>query len=169
MTLNLIVTRHAKSSWDDLTLEDFERPLNARGRASAVAIGKWLEAQGHRPAAVLHSSAVRTTETWDRVSTCLASPASVTGLDTLYLASGDQILNALGKQQGETIMLIGHNPGIGDFAHRIIATAPDHPRFRDYPTAATLVCSIDANSWADVRWGTGHPLEFVVPRDLIEP
>ena len=46
MTCTLILMRHAKSSWDDLTLSDHERPLNKRGRASASAMGKWLRKNG---------------------------------------------------------------------------------------------------------------------------
>ena len=167
MTLKLIVTRHAKSSWDNLSLDDFDRPLNERGQKSADAIGNWLAENQYAPSAVLHSSAARTTETWERISKPLPEPEKAMGLDSLYLASSDRILTVLGTQSAHTVLLLGHNPGIGDFAHRVLASAPDHARFRDYPTAATLVCTFEAHNWKDVRWGTGHPVAFVVPKDLI--
>ena len=64
MTLRLILTRHAKSSWASPTMDDHARPLNRRGESSAKAIGAWLAAQGYVPELALVSSATRTRETW---------------------------------------------------------------------------------------------------------
>ena len=58
----LILTRHAKSDWDDPSLPDQERPLNARGRRSARALGDWLASRGYDPEEVLCSSARRTAD-----------------------------------------------------------------------------------------------------------
>ena len=65
MTLQLILMRHAKSSWDDPAAADFDRPLNGRGRRSAKALGHWLRQRGWLPDRVLCSSARRTRETLD--------------------------------------------------------------------------------------------------------
>ena len=60
----LILTRHAKSAWDDPRLEDFDRPLNRRGLRAALELGEWLHSRGYEPDQVLCSSAQRTRETW---------------------------------------------------------------------------------------------------------
>ena len=61
----LILTRHAKSDWDDPLLADHDRPLNARGRRSARLLGDWLASRGYEPEEVLCSTAARCRQTWD--------------------------------------------------------------------------------------------------------
>ena len=116
MPLTLILTRHAKSAWDDPELDDFERPLDGRGRAAALNIGTWLITQGYLPDTVLVSGARRTVETWSRMAGIMPSTATMESVPALYLASADIILNVLRARRSPVIMLIAHNPGIGDFA-----------------------------------------------------
>lgn len=167
MTLRLILTRHAKSSWDNPFAEDHERVLNERGRASASAIGTWLKEKGYLPAEVLCSDAARTAETWARVAAELPDPPEVSYYHRLYHAPASRMLATLAMARETTVMMIGHNPGIGDFAAGLATTAPAHPRFHDYPTTATTVFDFDAETWDDVRPGTGQVVDFIVPRDLI--
>ena len=70
----LILTRHAKSAWDDPALDDHDRPLNGRGRRAARELGDWLASRGYLPEEVLCSSALRTRETW---ATVAATPLEV--------------------------------------------------------------------------------------------
>ena len=135
MVQRLILMRHAKSSWQDPFAEDHARKLNPRGIRSARALGDWLRAKGHLPDEVLCSDARRTQETYAGLE--LATP--VTFLPGLYHASADQMMDALQRATGGTVLMIGHNPGIADFAARLLDKAPDHPRFHDYPTGATLI------------------------------
>ncbi|MBU2981957.1 histidine phosphatase family protein [Lentibacter algarum] len=165
MTLRLVLTRHAKSSWDDLTLSDFERVLNKRGQGAAKAIGAWISAQGYTPDAALCSAATRTRETLERSGL----QPETQFLDGLYHAGADKILSiAQGKGSGKTLMIVAHNPGIAEFAGRILQRTPQHPRFADYPSGATLVADFEAERWADLRFGAGTPLAFIVPRELTE-
>lgn len=166
MTLTLILTRHAKSAWDDPSLDDFERPLNGRGRSSASKLGKWLIAEGHLPDTVLVSGARRTVETWSRMAENMPATATMESVPALYLANAQTILNVLRARRSPVIMLIAHNPGIGDFASRILAAPPDHEKFTIYPTGATTVIEFDTNLWSDVGWGDGKLVDFVVPREL---
>ena len=163
MTHRLILTRHAKSSWDHPGMRDHQRPLNKRGRASAHAVGKWLDENSFSPDQVLCSSAARTRETLDRTSVS----ANARFLDTLYHAGADIMLNELQKASADTVMMIGHNPGIGEFAERLLRSFPNHPGFLSYPTCATLVADFDIESWKDARFGTATHVAFIVPRDLI--
>lgn len=160
----LILTRHAKSAWDDPMTPDRERPINARGIRSSLGLGHWLHSRGYEPDEVLCSDALRTRETWAKVA---AAPLEVTPkveyLDRLYHAGPDVMLKVLGRATGETVMMLGHNPGIGELAQMLVARAPVHPDFGRYPTAATLVVDFQIDSWADVTPGTGSVLDFFVP------
>ncbi|MGI1663990.1 SixA phosphatase family protein [Palleronia sp. KMU-117] len=167
MTRQLILTRHAKSSWDDPRLDDHDRPLNGRGRASAAAIGDWLRAKGHLPDEVLVSGARRTVETWGCMAPTMPADVVMHSEPALYHAGPQVMLNVLRTAKAPVVMLIGHNPGIAEFAERIVSSPPAHPRFADYPTAATTVMDFDINDWPAADWGGGAVRDFVVPRDLI--
>ena len=162
----LILIRHAKSDWSTPARSDHARPLNDRGRRSARAIGAWLAAREYVPSEVLCSDAARTAETWALLSEALPQGADIRFLAALYHASAPEMLAVLKGATAERVAMIGHNPGIADFAGRLVATAPDHPRFHDYPTGATTVIAFDAPSWDAVGWGQGQVRDFIVPREL---
>ncbi|MDJ0638920.1 MAG: histidine phosphatase family protein [Paracoccaceae bacterium] len=168
MSRTLILMRHAKSAWDDASLDDFDRPLNDRGRRSAPAIADWLVQLGHLPDVVLVSGARRTVETWQRMAKKMPETATMESAPALYLASPDTILNVLKSQAAQSIMMIGHNPGIAEFAARIVSKPPDHPKFESYPTAAATIINFDIAAWSDVTWASGTVQGFVVPRELID-
>lgn len=162
MTKRLILMRHAKSGWDDPTLSDIDRPLNARGRAAATALGGWLKNSAYVPDAVLCSAAARTRETL----ALLNVQAPPTFMEGLYLAPAARMMEALKDCAEDMILLIGHNPGIGQLAQDIVSGAPDHRRFYDYPTGATLVCDLPITTWADAVSRSAQVVDFIVPRDL---
>ena len=166
MALTLILTRHAKSAWDDPTLEDFDRTLNGRGRKAARAIAKWLADKGHLPDKVIVSSARRTVETWERMAPLMPETATMESSPALYLAGPEIILNVLKSRKAPSVMIICHNPGIAEFAERILASHPKHPDFHRYPTAATTVMEFDATAWSDITWHSANLIDFVVPKDL---
>ncbi len=166
MSLKLILTRHAKSDWGDPMLADRDRPLNKRGRRDAPRIGAWLASEGHVPDQALISAARRTQETWSLLSAAFAEDVPATFLSELYHAGPQGILEAIQGGNGKTLILIAHNPGIAEVAHRILRNSPSHPRFYDYPTAATLVCRIPAERWDEADWGMGETLAFLTPHDL---
>lgn len=165
MTLRLILTRHAKSSWDDPLQEDHDRVLNERGRTAAPAIGAWLQKQGYLPDEVLCSTATRTRETLDRLGLPQAETEYV---ERLYHASSDTMMDVLKRATGRTVMMIGHNPGIADLATRLLSNTPAHPQFTRYPTCATLVAEFPENEWRAGRFHTARAIDFIVPRDLTD-
>ncbi|MDO5606335.1 MAG: histidine phosphatase family protein [Paracoccus sp. (in: a-proteobacteria)] len=158
----LILTRHAKSAWDDPTLEDFDRPLNARGRRSARELGDFMASRGYEPEEVICSPARRTRETWEYV---VGAPLEVRPIlrfeEGLFHARPEAMLNLLKTATQPTVMMIGHNPGIADFAASLPAHPPLDPDFRRYPTAATLVVDFQIDDWADLRPGEGSLRDFV--------
>lgn len=167
MTLRLILTRHAKSSWDDPHMTDHDRHLNKRGRESAKALGRWLEIKKLCPDEVLVSSAERTRETWELISKQGCPHGTPEIAPSLYLAEPDTMLNVLKGATGQTVMMIAHNPGTSFMAHGLLETPPATHIFDRYPTGATAVIDFEIERWEDLIWRMGRLVDFVVPRDLI--
>ena len=162
MKRRLIAMRHAKSSWTTPGLADILRPLNARGQRSAQALGKWLRYKGYRPDHVLCSAATRTAQTFDALGLELRPHLTT----ALYDASASELLDQIRQTHGACVLLIGHNPGIADFASDLAIRVPAHPRFEDFPTGATLVMEFSDQDWKRTKPKTGSVLDFVVPREL---
>ena len=160
----LILTRHAKSSWGSSGLDDHDRPLNGRGRRSAAAMGDWLRQHDTVPDQILSSSAKRTRETCEHMGFDVAAEFT----HRLYHAGPDQMLDILQGATGDTVQVLGHNPGIAWLAEKLIKTKPDHLRFYDFPTCATLVLEVDIDDWSQLKFGSGRAVDFMIPRDLLE-
>ena len=163
MSLKLILMRHAKSDWNDPLQSDHERGLNPRGQASAKGLGDWLRGNGYLPDLLLSSDATRTRETWAG----LVLEAEERFLRGLYLAPSIAMLEVL-KQAGdaETVLMLGHNPGIADFAETLANAHPGDADFDRYPTCATTVYQFEADSWSEVGPEMGQVLDFTIPRRL---
>jgi phosphohistidine phosphatase len=162
--MRLILMRHAKSDWSSGVTRDHDRPLNPRGARSARAMGDWLRSNGYLPDQVLCSTATRTRETLAG----LRIDAATDFLPELYHAESWDMLDTLRGAVGETVLMIGHNPGIGELASDLVNAAPDHPRFHDYPTCATLIVDFDGTEWSMLTPGTGRAVDFIVPRVLTD-
>lgn len=163
MTLRLILMRHAKSDWDDPSLTDHARPLNKRGRKAAEAMGDWLRDNHYLPDLVLSSDAARTVETCER----LGLNADTRFLSALFHASPMVMMQVL-RQGGDakTLLMVGHNPGIAEFAATLAANPPADPDFDRYPTCATTVFDLPIAGWQDALFGDGQVRDFIVPRRL---
>ncbi len=162
MPRTLILMRHAKSSWDDPSLDDHDRPLNKRGKRAAKSLGTWLRGQVWQPDQALVSTALRTRDTFAGLG--LSRPADFT--HDLYHANSAEMQMVLEMARGETVLMIGHNPGLSAFAGEMVARPHDHARFHDFPTGGTAVIRFDIDAWDQVEPGTGEVLSFVVPREL---
>ncbi|MBE2276289.1 MAG: histidine phosphatase family protein [Rhodobacteraceae bacterium] len=162
----LILTRHAKSSWDDPTMSDHDRPLNERGKAAATDLGQWLASRGYVPQEVLCSDALRTRKTFSGIAPALPATPVLELKPALYHAGPDVMMAVLKHATADTVMMLGHNPGIAEFAHRLVAKTPMSGDFTRYPTGATLVVDFDIESWADLRFGQGITVDFIVPSEI---
>lgn len=151
--MKLILLRHAKSSWDDPLLSDHARPLNDRGIKSARAIGAWLRAHGHAPAKILCSTAERTRQTRDLIG---FKEVETKYSDKLYHAGTSTLEHAITREKTPCLMLIGHNPGIGDLAVQLAGLGLKDDALHVFPTCACLVLE------------DGAPVDFTVPRRLID-
>lgn len=163
----LILTRHAKSAWDDPLSPDHDRPLNDRGRAAAADLGQWLASRGYVPQKVLCSDAVRTRQTWSGIAPALPATPLMELKPALYHAGVDVMLAVLRHAQADVVMMIGHNPGIAEFAEKLVAAAPLNAEFGRYPTGATLVVDFAIDAWDEVGFGQGVTVDFVIPREMV--
>jgi phosphohistidine phosphatase len=162
----LILTRHAKSAWDNPLLSDYDRPLNARGQRAARELGDWLASRGYEPEEVLCSSSLRTRQTWEGVAAAVLEVRPVVHfVPELYQAAPETLLASLKTATAASVMLLAHNPGIADFARQLAAHPPVTPDFARYPTAATLVVDFQIGKWSDLRLGEGSVLDFFLPAD----
>lgn len=171
--LRLYLLRHAKSSWSDPSLHDFDRPLNKRGNKDAPKMGKLIEQRGYQPDRILCSTSCRTKQTLGGIIQGLEGNISLSLLDALYEGNAPDYLVLIRQHAHESrnLMLIGHNTGIQEIALRLADT--DNPAaMRDieskFPTAALAVFDFPVDSWAEITPGTGHLVDFIKPRDLIE-
>ncbi len=158
----LILMRHAKSGWDGPNLSDHDRTLAPRGQRDAPLMGAWLKARGYLADVALVSDAHRTRETW----ALLDLPTPVSFHADLYLADPDQMMALIIKASADKVMVLGHNPGLGDLSTALAAEWPSTPVSVQFPTASVCIMTFDVTSWNDVTDATGTVLELKTPRDL---
>jgi phosphohistidine phosphatase len=167
----LLLLRHAKSSWDDPLIEDFDRPLAKRGRSAARRIADWLTKNRIRPTLVLSSPAARTRQTLDLIGDAIGPAAKIVHDKRLYLAESGDLLDRIREVDDHVgcLMLVGHNPGMQDLAVVLAASAGKRERARlaeKFPTASVAWFSVDATSWAKIDPSTTSLIEFLRPADL---
>jgi len=169
----LLLLRHAKSDWSDDDLDDHARPLNARGRAAAARMGRYMKEAGLAPQLILCSTAARTCETLDLLQDQLACTPDVIHDRALYLAMPEQMLEtafAHIDQQADDpdcVLLIAHNPGTHSLALGLSRSGDQSLLSQlnhKFPTAALAVLECDG-SWQDMVSG-GRLTDFVMPRQL---
>jgi phosphohistidine phosphatase len=168
---NLILMRHAKSAWDDPHQKDIDRPLSTRGRKAAPRMGEWLAGEAYRPDVVLCSAARRTRETLDLLRPHLPKSVAIEFLQGLYMAAPREMMTEIGKvpATAETVMLIGHNPGIGSLAALLAGSGEEQalgPMHGKFPTAAIAVLGFNVGKWTETVPGSGILRTFMRPRDL---
>ena len=112
--LTLYLLRHAKSSWDDASQQDFERPLASLGHKACVTIGEFIQEKGIDFDVVLVSSAARTRETIELVKERAKIRGEVRYDERIYEATLSQLLEIISQidHDRESVLLVGHNPGI---------------------------------------------------------
>jgi phosphohistidine phosphatase len=171
MQRRLYLLRHAKSSWDDEARDDHDRDLSARGRQAAERMGAFCGAQGIAPALVLCSTARRARETLARLVPHLAATGRIEFEEGLYLAGAGALLRRLRRIEDQigSVMVIGHNPGLQEFAVQLCGTGDTEALAKlrgKYPTAALAEILLPIDRWRDANADGGRLVRFVVPRDL---
>ena len=155
--------RHAKSSWDDSSLGDQERPLNERGRRDGPRMGQLIREYGLIPDVVISSDAVRAQLTAQAVAEAARYTGEIVLDPRLYLASPADILLLLRtvRENAGTIMIVGHNPGLEELVAQLTGEQQDLPT----ATLAQIVLPIDR--WRDLKLSTRGTLSgYWRPEDL---
>jgi len=163
----IFILRHAKSSWAQPGVPDIERPLNGRGRKQCAMLQDWMKSQGVSPDRVIASPSARTRETASRVSPALGE-APVEFIDQLYAGSIDTYMSQLWSADGESVLLIGHNPTCDELV-RYLAT-PDTVAdtvlaTQGYPTAALSVLEFECG-WAELGKASAKLKQFITAKSL---
>lgn len=170
----LLVLRHAKSSWEDASLADIDRPLSERGLDAAPLMGREIAARGWAPALALVSPARRARHTWELVAAGLEAPPPASIEERLYMASPDEHLELVRRNPEDLscVIVVGHNPGLGAFAAAL--WGPDSESgargylAKKYPTAALARFTFEG-AWAGLGFGAAGLSHFLRPKDLARP
>lgn len=150
----LLVMRHAKSSWEDDSQNDHERPLNARGERDAPRMGRFLASKGLAPEVVLTSDAVRARQTTDAVIEAANWEVEPQVNNGLYLAEPLDMISTLSRipVKVHCALLVGHNPGIAELVSGLV----DEHTFM--PTAAVAQIELPITRWQEVNMGLPNKL-----------
>lgn len=167
----LAILRHAKSSWADAGMDDFDRPLNDRGRKAARRIGEELKVRELHFDLVLASSAARVCETLAEAGAEYEFGPDVRFDDELYGASEAMLLRVVRAlpEKMQSVLIVGHNPGLEHIVARL--SRDDGRGLRDrvenkFPTAALAVIDLRTDRWEEVERGSGEIVELILPREL---
>lgn len=158
----LLVMRHAKSSWKDSALADFDRPLNRRGRDAAPRMARLLVGEGVVPQLIVGSAAVRARETVAWMLPAFGSAPEVEFRKELYMAAAGDYLEAIRETADavQRLMIVGHNPGLEDLVDEL-------SQAERFPTAAIAHFEFDGAHWEGLGAGRLLRLQHLWrPREL---
>jgi len=170
----LTVLRHAKSSWKDRELDDFDRPLNGRGRKAARRMGREISERGMHFDFVLASPAVRIRETIDGIGEHHRLNAPMHFEPRIYMARVAELVELISAipDTANSALLVGHNTS----AERLVAklSIDDEMGLRrrveeKFPTAALARIELPIDSWKNVEAECGRLVELIYPADLADP
>lgn len=161
----ILLMRHAKSSWGDSNLKDFDRPLNSRGKKDAPKMGQLLKRLNQVPDLIVSSPAARAKATILSVIRELeVDEKTITWNDDLYYGGAGDYLDAImnAPEDCNIVMTVGHNP----MTEQTIANLSNRP-FKNAVPTATIVC-FEANieNWKDLRPGECTLKWVMSPKDL---
>ncbi len=156
--------RHAKSSWDDASLSDFDRPLNDRGLRTAPFMGKLMHEKGFEPAIILSSRAERAKQTTLMVKDVGRFSCEIQFDDRIYEAGPNGMRQVVSEIDDAHVsaMLVGHNPGIEGFVRFLTGD------LEPMPTAALAVIDLDIDKWNEINDGCGKLQNIYRPKDLTQ-
>ncbi len=158
----LLLLRHAKSSRDEPELADHERPLNERGKDAAKEVGRFLLKNNLVPDLIVSSTAVRARKTAQKTAKQCDYPRAIELEQRLYLASVPAhyaVVRGV-ETDCERLLVVGHNPGIGDFLNQL--TSADE----EMPTAGLAVVQLSIKRWKDLTAKSrGTLVKFRRPRE----
>lgn len=158
----LYIVRHAKSSWEDSTMSDFDRPLNNRGLHDAPMMGLKLKELGFIPDQIISSSANRALSTAKLLAESISYPLSkIIETKALYLADLSTMLKIVNSVNDEidSLMLVGHNPGMTQIINYLAAE-----NLFNLPTCSLSGIRFFIDNWEAVSMGLGKQFVYEYPK-----
>lgn len=165
MKKKILMMRHAKSSWSDEKLRDFDRPLNSRGMKDAPRMGAYLKELGIIPGQIFSSPAKRAQQTAQAVAKEVGFNVERINWDEeLYHGEPMAYLNAIrsADAKSEVVMTIGHNPMTAEVMSALSKQSFTH----HVPTSALACFETSAESWNDIRQSSCKLLWIVSPKEI---
>lgn len=165
----ILLMRHAKSSWEDGGLKDFDRPLNERGQKDAPMMGEFIRKVGYKPAEVISSPAQRAKETTQlSMNAAEVDPNVIRWDEELYFGSMRDYIAAIQSSDpsSERVLVVGHNPLIENTAG--ILAGSEHKSSVRMPTAALVCLESFAEKWSEIAPGTCQIKWMMIPKVLKE-
>jgi len=159
----LFIVRHAKSSWDYPELDDYDRPLNKRGKKNAPEMGKRLAIRNVKPDMILASPAKRAFATAKRIAEEISFPTKKIQREPLfYHGSVQNMIDVLKNVDDKigTLMMFGHNPGLTDLAN--VLTGSD---IYNIPTCGVVEIEFNVDSWRKIGKNVGESVLFDYPKN----
>lgn len=158
----LLLLRHAKSSWADSNLRDFDRPLNERGLKAAMLMGKFIRKRKIEPGLIISSPAKRARETASLVKESGKLIAELRFDERIYEADTETLLKVVSQidENVDTVMLVGHNPGMQQLLQALTGEA------EEVPTATLMQISLKLDKWSAVQERSGSLEWLVRPKEL---
>lgn len=160
----LFVVRHAKSSWEDFSLSDHDRPLLPIGVKKTNLIVRFLQSKNEIPQLMLSSSAVRAFETARLIAAGVGYPQDEIKIEPLlYHASSETIFDELSAVSNDivSVMIFGHNPTFTYFVNRFL-----DPGIVNLPTSGMVAIEFETNKWEDIIKAKHRIKYFVTPKAL---
>lgn len=158
----LFLNRHAKSSWAERGLDDFDRPLNARGESDAPMMGKRLSERNEKIDLIVSSPAKRAISTARIIAREIAYPeAKIKELKAIYDATVKDLLRITNNltDDCDSVMLFGHNPGFTDFCDYLTGSG-----ILNIPTCGISKITFELDHWSEVSAHTGYLSFFDFPK-----
>jgi phosphohistidine phosphatase len=150
----LLLIRHAKSSWEDENIDDLERPLSDRGKREAKSLGKLLAKNGIKPQLIISSPARRAKKTANKIVKQLNYPEIKIKINSLIysgsLSSLLTLVNSLDKEIDQ-VFIIGHDPSIMELGNYL-----SNANIKKLSTSGFMLINFSEISWKDITKGRGR-------------
>jgi phosphohistidine phosphatase len=142
----LLILRHAKSSWADSSMDDWQRPLNERGHRDAPRAGEWLRERSLMPDVIITSDAVRARTTALAVAKAAGYSEEVIADPSLYHAKPADVIDILNgvADDARTVLIVGHNPGLEEVVRLLTG------EYHGLVTAALVELDVPIDRWSDL-------------------
>lgn len=158
---HLLMLRHAKSSWDFPHLDDYDRPLNDRGKRDAPRMAQWLSLQDLEIDSIISSGAARAKKT--AIAFQATSQCDLQISDQLYHASRSKLLQLIKQVDNQiyNLMIVSHNPGLNDLADYLLAGFTEN-----IPTTGLVSLKLDIKKWSEASPKNASLHFFQYPKNL---